>query len=166
MDLKKGDIFFIERKTALGRFINWAQRLLSADGEAIYNHSGIIISDDGQTLESLDTVRSHDFVSRYRGLNALVARPLAPHKVKSDAVDKVVAVDFGKKYPWYRFLILVLPFFAKYIDNGRSVCSELTAKYLYYAGVRHEFYQGTTPDKLVDEASHWKNYNVFFEGVV
>ncbi len=166
MDLKKGDIFFVERETALGRFINWAQRLLSADGEARYNHSGIIRSDDGQTLESLSTVETHFFTTRYKDVNVLVARPTMPDKAKSDAVDRVVSADYGKKYPWYRFIWLMIPHFAKYINKGRSVCSELTAKYLYLAGARHEYYQGTTPDRLVDEVRHWKNYEIIFEGKV
>ena len=164
--LKKGDIFFVENHTILGWLINWAQRLLSSDGKARYNHSGIIMSDDGQTLESLWKVESHAFFERYNGKQVLIARMQVPQVKINAAVDSVNKEDSGKKYHVHRFLYLIVPPLAKYINVGESVCSELSAKVAYYAGVRHNYYQGTTPDKLVDEVRHWKEYAIPFEGMV
>ncbi len=168
LQVKKGDILFVENHTRIGRFINWGQRLLSSDGKARYNHCGIIRSEDGapQTLEALKRVETHYLVKKYQGTHALIARPLVSMEIKSSIVDRIVNAHYGQKYPWYRFFILVVPYLAKYVDHGASVCSELTAKYLFYIGTRHEYYQGTTPDKLVDEVRHWREYEIIFEGIL
>lgn len=164
-EIQTGDIFFIENHTMLGRFINWGQRLLSSDNHARYNHSGIFKSPT-ETIESLWTVQSNVFAERYKDKHALIARPNVLEADKIKAVEVIIAEDLGKKYPVYRFFYLIAPPLAKYINTGASVCSELTAKYLHLAGARHKYYQGTTPDKLVDEVRHWKIYDIVYEGVV
>ncbi len=164
-EIKTGDIFFIENHTLLGRFINWGQRILSSDNHARYNHSGIMRTPT-DTLESLWTVQSNVFLDHYKSKQVLVARPLVPQEDKDEAVEMIVAEDLGEKYPAYRFFYLIYPPLAKYINTGASVCSELTAKYLHLAGVRHEWYQGTTPDKLVDEVRNYKIYDIVFEGII
>ncbi len=169
-----GDIFFIENHTALGNFINWGQRILSSDNHARYNHSGIFKTGyiEGtevgpSTIESLWTVQSNDFFQKYKGKQVLIARPVAPTEDKEEAVSIIVNEDSGKKYPGYRFFYLIYPPIAKYINRGASVCSELTAKYLFLAGVRHKWYQGTTPDKLVDEVRNYTSrYYIIGEGVI
>lgn len=164
-ELQTGDIFFVENHTMLGRFINWGQRLLSSDNHARYNHSGIFRTPI-LTIESLWTVRSNIFTEHYKGKQVLIARPRVPQADKDEAVEIIVIEDLGKKYPAYRFVYLIAPPLAKYINTGASVCSELTAKYLHLAGVRHKWYQGTTPDKLVDEVRNYKIYDIVYEGIV
>ncbi len=163
--LRKGDIFFISQPSVLGNVINWFQRLLSSDNIARYNHSGIIIDDEGTTFEALWRAESHNFYERYEGKQVLIARMDVPSKKLYAAVDRVVSEALGEFYPIHRFIYLIAPPLAKYTGTNRSVCSELSAKTAYYAGVRHQYYQGTTPDKLVDEVRHWKEYSLPFEGV-
>ncbi len=163
--LKKGDIFFVSQPSVLGSMINWAQRLLSSDNVARYNHSGITIDDKGTTFEALWRAESHNFFERYEGKQVLIARMDAPLRKIHAAVEKVVMEDEGNIYPIHRFIFLIAPPLAKYTGTNRSVCSEISAKMAYYAGVRHQYYQGTTPDKLVDEVRHWKEYTIPFEGV-
>lgn len=163
--LKKGDIFFVSQPSVLGSTINWFQRLLSSDNIARYNHSGIIIDDKGTTFEALWKAESHNFYERYSGKQVLIARMNAPLIRIRGAVEKVVNEDQGNFYPIHRLVYLLVPPLAKYTGTGRSVCSEIAAKTAYYAGIRHRYFQGTTPDKLVDEVRHWREYSIQFEGV-
>ncbi len=156
--VQAGDIFFIENHTRLGKFINWGQRLLSDDGKARYNHSGIFLTGygddiyDPMTIESLWTVQSHDFFKRYKGKQIYIVRPIAPMEDKEEALLRIVEEDMGEKYPAYRFVYLIVPYLAKYINAKAAVCSGLTAKFLGFLGQRYwsKYYQGTTPDKLAD----------------
>jgi len=164
--LRQGDIFFVSQPSVLGSVINWAQRLLSSDNVARYNHSGIIIDDKGTTFEALWRAESHNFFERYDGKQVLIARMITPKRKIRAAVKRVVMEDAGNFYPVHRFIYLIAPPLAKYTGTDRSVCSEISAKTAYYAGVRHRYFQGTTPDKLVDEVRHWTGaYSLPFEGV-
>jgi len=163
---KTGDIFFVENRSAFGRFINWGQTILSSDGEARYTHSGIITDNEGTTLESLWQVSEHNFYDEYRGKQVLIVNPIAPLTLKKIAIDRLIKEDIGEAYPVHRFLFLLLPYLAKYTSKDGTVCSEFSAKYAYYLHLRHKYFHGTTPDKLVDEVRHWKDeYEIRYEGI-
>ncbi len=176
--VQKGDIFFIESHTWLGKFINWGQRLLSDDGSAKYNHSGIFLTGfevdantqeeyQPTTIESLWRVQSHDFFERYKDKQVYIVRPIAPMEDKEEAVAKIVEEDMGEKYPAYRFFYLIAPPLAKYVNAKAAVCSGLTAKYLGFLGSKYwsKYYQGTTPDKIVDRVRHHDLYEDVAEGI-
>ncbi len=175
--VQKGDIFFIESHTWLGKFINWGQRLLSDDGSAKYNHSGVFltgfeINPDTQeeyqpsTIESLWRVQSHDFFKRYKGKQVYIVRPIAPMEDKEEALATIVEEDMNDKYPVYRFIYLIVPPLAKYIKAKAAVCSGLTAKFLGLLGnvFWSKYFQGVTPDRLVDTVRYHRHFVDVAEG--
>ena len=163
--VNKGDIWFVSNRTRLGRFINWGQRLTSFDNQSVYNHCGLFLDDRGTTLEALWHVTSNNFFERYKRKKVLIVSPMSSEETKFISTDFIRSEEFGKSYPVYGFLYMIAPPLAKYIGDGSNLmCSELVAKYLYKIGIRPKYYKGTTPDRLVDEVRHWKDYNITFEG--
>jgi hypothetical protein len=150
----------------LGRFINWGQRLTSSDNHSVYNHCGIFLDDKGVTLEALWHVTSTKFFERYAGKQVFIVRPDAPWAKINIEVNFLKAEHFGKCYPWYGFIYMIAPPLAKYLGEGKLMCSEFVAKLLWKLGIRTMYYRGTTPDKLVDEARHWKEYKTIYEGKI
>jgi len=166
LEIPKGAVFGSSNPMMLGRAINGLQLFWSKDGESTYSHTGMFIDDKGTTLESLWTVRSQDFFSAYKGDNVIIAVPDAERFVVDSAVAQIVLQHKGQIYPAWRLLFHLFPPLAKVAPLDRLVCSELVAKYEYYAGVRHRMYKGTNPDTLADEWRRWKDFTVLFEGTL
>lgn len=172
--LQPGDVFGTRNPMALGRAINFIQRIWSKDDESKYSHSGIIIDEDGATFESLWTINTSNLFKIYTGKEVIIARPIKniieiqpiTRKEKSTAIKKLIVEHKGQWYPFWRLPMHFFPPLAKIAWANRPVCSELTAKYLWYIKMRHHQWASTNPDTLADEWRNWKGYEIIFEGVL
>lgn len=163
--VRLGDVFVVATPGILGKLIRPVQRFWSSDGEASYNHGGVITGEDGSTIEALWRVEESN-LSRYDGCRVLIARPDAPAEYKAAAVQRLRNLHLDQRYPVWRLALHLVPPLAKYVSAGGRyvVCSELQAKYLWWIGVRHGQYTGATPDLLADEFRQWRKYTIIFEG--
>jgi len=168
LNIQPGDIFAVRTDALFGKLIRLRDRLRSTDGEAEYNHCGIIINSDGTTFESRRRIGRYNLFEMYAGQRVIIARPLAQDFSKKAAVKRLVNKYNGRAYPWYRiFLHAITPTLARYLHHsGVPVCSELAGEYLYLIGVRHSNFWGTTPDMLSDEWRHWREYEIIYDGIL
>jgi hypothetical protein len=166
IELIAGDVFCSSNPMWLGRAINAIQWFWSKDGESKYSHAGIILDGSGTTLEALWTVSGRNIFDACKNDNLIIARPDCPRPAKESALDQIMLRHSGQWYPFWRLLFHLIPPMAKVALFDRLVCSELTAQYLFFAGVRHKQYKGTNPDMLADEWRRWKNFDVILEGML
>jgi hypothetical protein len=165
MKLKPGDIFCTENPLILGRAINVVQRFISPDSKAQYSHSGLILDVTGGTFEALWTNKRQDLFTAYQGKNILVGRHSGMTAEKFMTGWQRISHHEGKWYAGHRLLFfLVCPPLAKYFKMGLGVCSELTAKHWYRAGLL-DFWAGVYPDRLADMIHNWKDIETVYEGV-
>jgi hypothetical protein len=163
--LLKGDLFGTENPAALGIAINAAQKFHSRDNESIYTHSGIIVNSDGDTVESLWTVKMQNVFEAYAGKKIVIARYMPLTEQAWEQTWWMLENHLGQKYPWWRLPLHLIPPLAKYLSfTGMPVCSELVAKAEYYMRARHRWWTGANPDTLSDEWHTWKNFEIIFEG--
>jgi hypothetical protein len=178
IDIQAGDYFCVEGRGFAAAGIRAVQRFNSFDNEATYGHSAIIMSGEtGMVLDTRWTVK-YTNLSDYAGQKILIARPnftVAPGEPpraisESDkrlAIKALALKDFGAIYPVHRIILHLIPPISKFLWAGwMKVCSERTAAYLQAIQARPFRVPGTTPDMLADEARHWKNIDVIFEGVL
>jgi hypothetical protein len=163
VDLRRGDIFFV-RTGGIGRMIRAVTRAWSKDGSARYNHTGSITDILGGTFEARSRIGRYD-LSAWYGRDMLVVRPIVPYAVSNTALKQVVAMHDGQRYPWWRLPLHLIPWLARRISyKGRYlVCSELTAKHLYYTG-KVDDYVGVNPDDLADHVTKNPGFHIVYEG--
>jgi len=167
VQLKQGDIFVTRNPMALGRAINFVQKIWSFDNESTYSHAGIIISPYGDTLESLSTIKSQKIAQSYAGKNILIGRHIDMTYKNFLTGFRSVRKLRGSWYPFHRLPLFIIPPLAKYVHTGRFlVCSELVDKFLWNAGVAQAFYKGRNPDHIADMIKRWKGWATVFEGKV
>ena len=161
--MKKGDIFCTRNPMALGRAINGMQLFWSTDNESTYSHSGIIISDEGATFESLWTIKKAN-IDKYRGMRVLIGRHVKMTPESFKLGWDVVKRHEGQLYPFHRLILHIIPPMAKYLSTGRfPVCSELVAKFLCGCGFMRTW-KGKNPDHIADMIRKWDDYDVVHEG--
>lgn len=163
--LLPGDVFGVRSPGVLGkgiRFVEWVQ---SPDWEATYNHSGIILDEQGRTFEALWRIREAS-LKEYEGRQVIIARYLGRTERRVEmALAAIRAKYAGRGYPFWRIGLYLIPYMAKFASTGKyGVCSEVTAEYLYFLGARHKHWPGANPDMLADEWRRWQVYEVIFEG--
>jgi len=164
MDLQPGDIFLTRNPMALGKAINWIQRIKSNDNESIYSHAGIITTDSGMTLEALWTIKSQNLFDAYEGSRVMIGRNTRMTKDRYIKGIKTVRPFTGRRYPFHRLFLHLIPGASKYINTGRFlVCSELVDKFLFEAGIEKQ-YRGRNPDNIADMIRDWKKWETVFEG--
>lgn len=172
IELKPGAVFGTRNPMMLGRLINANQWFWSRDGESTYSHSGIIESTLGHTYEALWSIRA-GHLKDYDGQKIIIARHESlDYQHFRDAMTTVKKRHDRQWYPWWRVPMFLIPPLAKFgtIGGRRVVCSELVAELLYYLGLRHDKYTGTTPDILADEWSRWQGWKTIegrlrYEGI-
>ena len=162
--LNAGDIFLTANPMWMGRLINWVQTFNSKDNQSKYSHAGIILNNQGRTFEALWTNKQQNLFKVYQGKQILIARN---NKMQSDRFTfgwNGIKHHEGKLYAGHRlFFFLVCPPLAKYFCLGLGVCSELTMKFLYRAGLT-KAWKGWTPDDIDDMVHHYREYTIIFEG--
>ena len=173
-EVLEGDAWCSSSPWFIGRWIVAVSGWLSADGQAKYGHSGIITDDKGKTLEALMRVKDRNIYDDFKGKHVVIARPVLNldrkpilDSVKSVAVSIMIKEHLHKRYPWWRVPLNIIPPLARKLATKKYVvCSEMTAKYLWLVGSRHDQYPGTSPDRLSDEFHRWRQYEIVFEGTV
>lgn len=181
--LHPGDFFSTANPMALGRAINAVQSIISYDGKSFYSHSGIITNAKGDTFEALWKLERGN-LSRYEGKRIVIARWEGMTQPIFDAVfQKLYEEHNGQWYPGWRLFLQPIPPLARLLSyKGKYVvCSELTAKFLYYCHAflypdhdceneycwpRNKWFTGMTPDVLCDEWHRWQGYKILFEGIL
>jgi len=168
VELKPGDVFCTKNPQGLGRVICFAESLRSADGEATYGHSGIIIDSNGTTLEAVWHISRQNLFDAYKGNQVMIARwsgmTLTAFLKGWDSVKG----EIGRDYPYYRLLMHLLGL-AKWIHFQTPVCSELTEKFLINAGAATlggKNWWGLTPDNLADEWRISRHFEIIYEGTL
>ncbi len=166
--VRPGDVFASSLPGVFGWMIRLGQKVQSADSEASYSHTGIILDSAGKTYEALWTVRSQNLFEAYRNNNVLIARYKGMDSPAFNRGYKIVKTQEGKIYPAWRLFLHALNIGKIHIAN-RQVCSELTALFLIMAGAQtlggRNCY-GITPDELVDEWRISKYFSIVYEGII
>lgn len=164
LQLLPGDVFCVRSAGIVGLLIRAVQWFHSRDGEATYNHSGIITSPEGDILEAHWQIRQAS-IWQYEGKQILIGR----HKALTTgryrrAISAIKYKYLGRPYPVWRIAMHLVPFLAKFASLRRhGVCSEITAEFAYLIGARHGLWPGTTPDILADEIRTWRTWQVVHE---
>jgi len=160
--LEKGDFFCSKNPMALGKIINAVQWFWSTDNESRYTHAGIIVAEDGTTLESLWTVKNQNLWEAYAGERVIIGRY---EKMTPEIFEKgmqAIAEHKGKIYPVLRLLLFGIPPVAKFLYIGLVVCSELTAKFLCSMGALN-YWKGKMPDNIHDAMKYRRGFKVVAE---
>lgn len=160
--LKPGDCFCTRNPMMLGRAINAVQKFWSKDNESTYSHSGFMIN-SGESFEALWTNKRQAFYKAYKGRKVLIARHkgMNPGRLMEGWIG--VQKHEGKFYAGHRLFLFILPCMAKISAFGLGVCSELTMKFLYKAGLSGTW-AGWNPDDVADMLRRGKAWDVIFEG--
>ena len=185
MKLKRGDIFCSRNPMALGRAINFIQKIHAKDNQSEYSHAGIIVVGgelrECGTFEALWTNKQQNFLKAYRGKKVLIGRHKGMTLPLFSKGWNGIKKHEGKWYAGHRLFFFFIPFVAKYISLGLGVCSELVGKFISKSGVNatsselvakfretgESFYwRGLNPDDIADMIHKWKDYDVIFEGVL
>lgn len=162
IDLRPGDLCVVKTDSRIAGAINAAQKVLSRDGRAEYNHALIILDKGGNTYESLKRI-DHYNLAQYAGCQALIVR----HKEMDldhfgEGYRAVLKYD-GKVYPWWRLPMHFLRV-AQYVHWSYPVCSELVGMFLNKAGLFNSTGWGWSPDDLADLWEESKYYDTVFKG--
>lgn len=167
MELRKGDIFCSRNPMMLGRTINGVQKFWAKDNKSQYSHSGFLIQggSNAVSFEALWTNKTQNFYKAYSGTQVLIGR----HK---DMDYKTFAKGWngvnhhlGKVYAGHRLLFFLIPPLAKYLNFGLAVCSEMTMKFLFKAGLT-AVWKGWNPDDVADMIRNYKDWEIVYEGVL
>jgi len=165
IELQAGDIFCSRNPMALGGIINTVQKFWASDNESKYTHAGIILNPSGETIESLWTVKNQNIFMDYSGEQVIIGRHSGMTLASSMAGKLAIDEHENQWYPFLRLLLFGLPPFAKYLYFRRVVCSELTAKFLWGAGLT-SYWKGVNPDMIYDMIVRWKHFKIVFEGKI
>lgn len=164
--LLPGDVFCSANPMWLGSAINAIQRFWDVDNRSTYGHAGLIIDPAGTTLEALWTVKQQNVWTAYDDASKsglLIGRcqnMTAERFIKGMAVIRPFE---GRRYPFHRLLLHLLPPLSKYISTGRYlVCSELVALFLVGSG-QLDFYKGVNPDYVAGMIYRWDDWDVIYE---
>ena len=166
MRLEPGDIFCTRNPMFLGKAINLVQKFISVDGQSKYSHSGLIYDRSGITFEALWTNKKQNIHHAYKGKQVLIGRHDHMTGEKFWQGWRAIKHHEGKWYASHRLLFFLLcPPLTKFFNLGPGVCSELTAKHWYRAGLT-DFWSGVYPDFLADMIHNWRDIKVIYEGIL
>jgi len=164
IELQPGDIFCTRNPMFMGKAINFVQKFISVDGRSRYSHSGIILSETGETFEALWRNRRQNLFTAYQDKNVIVGRHRSMTPLLFGQAWDRIRHHEGKWYAGHRlFFFLLCPPLAKYLSVGPGVCSELTAKLWFRAGLI-DFWSGVYPDFLADMIHNWRDIELVYEG--
>ena len=173
MELHKGDVFVVYGTSWVSSLIRWSEKLWSQDNKAKASHAGIIISEDGTTLEALyNGIRLYNIYD-YKD-KVVIYRHTDMDLFKFLKGFDVVKHHEKAVYPYWRFIMHSIPILSKISLIKIPVCSELVAEFLYKAFcndkkvddlmMRYQNYFGWTPDELEDDWIIAKDFTIVFYG--
>ncbi len=163
-NLKPGDLCVVKTNSAVAGTINAAQRFLSRDGKAEYNHALLIVDGTGQTYESLLRI-DHYNLAQYVGCPTWIVRHTGMTGPRFKAGYAGIQKYDGKLYPAWRLPLHFLRL-ARYIHWSYPVCSELVGLFLNRAGLFSSTGWGWSPDDLADLWIESKYYDTLFKGIL
>lgn len=173
MDLKPGDIFcsanIAGKETFLSKGIIRVEKFWSLDNEATYGHSGVIVSDTGDTIEALWRIECQNIFKDYAGSNIIIGRHKLMTPENFERGYKAILDHKGDWYPGWRLVFfLCMPPLAKYLHfTGMPVCSEYTGEFLNAAGCDDfKSYWGLNPDIIAERIKEWDDFDIVFEGCI
>jgi len=164
MNLRPGDIFAVRNTGKSSTLICKVNRFWSADNEARYSHTGVILSADGDTFEARRRAGVYH-LRDFEGMDIIIGRPkeLTSH-VFGLHMPKIVDEFDGDLYPWWRIGLHLMWPLAKYVGNGdHLVCSELTGLVMTRCNIFSN-YTGLTPDHIADRIEHWRTIELIYKG--
>lgn len=168
MQLQPGDIFASSNPQMLGRLIDFIETIKSRDNDAEYGHTGIIIKEDGTTVEALWSIGTQNLFNDYKGQKVVIARWTGMTPESYQKGFDAIKGHIGSTYPYYRLLLHALGI-SKIIHFKTPVCSELTQKFLINAGattISGKTFWGLTPDDLIDEWRISRHFDILHEGII
>ena len=169
MKLRRGDIFCARNPMMLGKAINFVQKIQAKDNQSEYSHSGIIVIggelEECGTFEALWTNKQQRFYKAYKGKKVLIGRHKDMNLKLFNRGWNGIKKHEGKWYAGHRLLFHLIPLAPKYLCLGFGVCSELTMKFLYKAGLAPAW-KGWNPDDVADMIHNYRDYEIIFEGVL
>lgn len=165
--LQRGDLFATENPMALGKMINFVQKVNNLDNKSKYTHIGLITDKIGITFEALWTYKNQNIYTAYGGKDIIIFRNTRMTEESFNDGMRGIKHLTGRMYPFYRLPLFLLPFLAKISIFKKPVCSELIAMFLYFAGLRNTTQSfGIDPDDLVDRWRIHRDYEIVFEGTL
>ncbi len=175
IQIQIGDIFCANHGSEIAaECILAAEKFWSADRRAKYSHAGIITSTEGDTFEALSEGVKRCSLQKYEGKQIKIIRPeqsLAGNalhfKRKRDEYQRLIQQYDGKRYPWWRIPLHIIPPLARFIrlDGQDAVCSEIVGLYLFNLGCIIEQPFGLTPDNISDIGTTHRTMEVVYEGI-
>jgi hypothetical protein len=155
--LQPGDVFCVKGDGILSDIIRADERMWAKDDEAVYSHTGIILTPEGHTLEALSTIRTA-FLDRYAGCQVLIGRWNGMNAEAFERGYNEVKGQIGQIYAGWRLPLFLIPLFAKFGTNRFGVCSELACRFWLGAGFKEiGAWKGQNPDDVADYIEHWRN---------
>lgn len=164
--IRPGDVALTSSGGLISDAINGIQRFWSQDNMSIYTHAMVCRGFGSDVFEANHKGVHTGNLSEYAGKPILIARHDDMDLALFQYAFSRLKIEYdGKPYPTYRLFLHLLPPLAKYFGVGLAVCSELAAKFLFYADIL-DYWQGVNPDELADMFHHWKGFNIIYEGVL
>ena len=166
LKLKAGDCFLVHSHDWLAKAIDAVEAFWDFGNRRLYSHAGIIVQDNGLTIEALQPrVTSRFFPVEYRDHQVMVVRYTKLTEQQLEVGLGAAYSHYRELYPYWR-LPLELLRIGKFIHWDSVVCSELVAQFLHYIGAREYLWFGVDPEDLEDEFRHWRDYEIIFEGML
>lgn len=162
--MERGDIFCVKKDSLFAKAILWVQARSSRDGKAQYSHTGIIVDEDGSTLEALSTIRFENVFENCSGYQVIIGRNREMTDEAFHCGLEAVQDQIGKWYPWWRLFAHLIPSVAIHSNvSKRLTCAALGCKFLW-GGKLLGYYEGMNPDKVADMMIEFKNWDIIYEG--
>jgi hypothetical protein len=165
-EVRAGDFVVVGKPFGGGDFLGSAISAVEetdAVGDSKFVHSFVVASAAGTIIDTLMRVQ-YGKLSDYANCPMLIGRYRRADKENIARALSSIKSDLGKLYPAWR---LVLDFFhlGRMVHSDGIVCSERTAKHLWYltgiASFRNWF--GWTPSDIADVIENWRQFDIVFE---
>lgn len=164
--IRPGDLALTSSGGTISSIINAVQRFWSQDNHSQYTHGMICRGHGSDIFEATHKGIKNGDLYAYAGKPVLIARHVSMNlTLFQHAYAKIEKEYTGNPYPVHRLLYHLFPPLAKYWGVGMAVCSELIAKFLYYADIL-DYWQGVNPDELADMFHYWRGFYIVFEGIL
>ncbi|HDZ25364.1 hypothetical protein LCGC14_0359090 [marine sediment metagenome] len=157
--IKCGDIFLVKGTGWIGRVINFWQSLNSLDNKSKYSHTGIILNEQGKTIEALWTGIKYGDLHNYLGQEVLIVRynKMDP-EIRDAALAKIRELK-GKPYPYWRLILHTSSIMRKWSGLKIPVCSEIVKYFMRMIRNSDESWWGYNPDRLHDDFKIDKDFD-------